>query len=308
MSRIRSQPVQSAADALDSGMARRSCCTYPVRANEANGPDCQRPLRALEFPGFELRDEAYCAATEIPPQPHAWATLCLVLEGGYDVDWLRGRLRCGPASLVFHPPGEVYGARTSDAGSRCMTVSVDPSVLSGAADAIPDFERLQATLRAPPRWLAFQLGRELELGDDLSRTSIESDVITLLAEVSEHAALEARSAPPPWLERVQEQIDDEFRRRHTLESLARTAGVHRVHLAREFRRRFGCTVGTYIRQRRIEFATHRLVASRDSLSAIAFDAGFADQSHFTNTFRKLVGTTPGVFRARLGTRLRIRAR
>src|SRR3546814_13632628 len=90
--------------------------------------------------------------------------------------------------------------------------------------------------------------------------------------------------------------DLEFCRPHSLESLAETAGVHPVHLAREFHRRFGCTVGHYIRQRRIEFACHRLTASRDPLSEIAVEAGFADQSHLTNTFRRLVGMPPGRFR------------
>ncbi len=33
----------------------------------------------------------------------------------------------------------------------------------------------------------------------------------------------------------------------------------------------------------------------------ALDIGFADQSHFTKTFRQLVGITPGDFRARFAT-------
>src|SRR5438034_8794997 len=79
-------------------------------------------------------------------------------------------------------------------------------------------------------------------------------------------------------------------------------------LARAFRWHYGCTVGEYIRQRRVEFACHRLTGPDDRLSVIAFDAGFADQSHLTNTFRRLVGMTPGAFRTRFqspsGTRAR----
>lgn len=57
-------------------------------------------------------------------------------------------------------------------------------------------------------------------------------------------------------------------------------------------------MGHYIRQRRVEFACHRLMASGDPLAEIAFEAGFADQSHLTNTFRRLVGMPPGAFRTR----------
>ncbi|MGH7500687.1 MAG: helix-turn-helix domain-containing protein [Longimicrobiales bacterium] len=258
-------------------------------------------LRTLAAPGFTVSEALYQPAQEIPAQPHAWATLCLTVDGGYEVDWLRKRLRCGPAALVFHPPGQVYGARVSDAGSHCLTVGIDPAALPMAASDPLDLERLSVARRAPPRWLAYQLRLELQLRDDLSIMAVESIVFALLAEVSERPGLEALSPPPQWLERVREQIEDEFRHAHTLDSLARGAGVHRIHVAREFRRRFGCTIGHYIRQRRVEFACHRLTTSEDPLSEIAFDAGFADQSHFTNTFRSLVGTTPGRFRARLRT-------
>ncbi len=262
--------------------------------------DLGRSLRAVHVPGFRLREALYDPARHVPHQPHPWAHLCLTVDGAYQGEWGRTLVRCGPASLVFHPPGQVYGGRISDVGSRCLTVDIDPEVFRSAADAIPALRRLQASRRTSPSWLAFQLRRELELGDDLSSTSVENAVLALLAEVGERPALEARGAPPPWLERVRERIHDEFPRRHTLETLARTAGVHRVHFAREFRRYFGCTVGDYVRQRRVEFACHRLTASRDPLSAIAFDAGFADQSHFTNAFRQFVGLTPGTFRARFG--------
>lgn len=271
-------------------------------SNDLNGLDGTRRLRTLDVPGFRLRERLYDAESVVPTQPHTWAALCLVVEGGYQVDWVGGsRLTCGPASLLFQVPGQLYGARISDAGSHCLEVDIDPAVLLSAADTLPDFDRLNAARRAPPHWLAFQLRREVELSDDLSSASVASIVIALLAELGERPGLEARSAPPPWLKRVEEQIDDEFRRHHTLESLARTAGVHHVHLAREFRRRFGCTVGHYIRQRRVEFACHRLLASEEPLSQIALDGGFADQSHLTNTFRQLVGMTPGDFRASFAT-------
>lgn len=262
------------------------------------GPiDCITPLKTLDAPGFAVREALYCAATTLAAELGQWAGLCLTLEGGYRIEHGRTRLSCGPASLVFQAPGETYHAHVSEAGSHCLTVAIDPSLVRAAAGTL-DFERLNAMRRSPPHWLAFQLRSELELGDDLSSSSLANMVIELLGELGGRPGLEVCDAPQSWLTRVQEQIHDEFRRHHTLESLARTAGVHHVHLARAFRRRFGCTVGHYIRQRRVEFGAHRLTTSQDPLSEIALDAGFADQSHFTNTFRRLVGMSPGVFRTR----------
>lgn len=179
-----------------------------------------RPLRTLDVPGYRLRETLYSPTQEIAAHLHPWATLCLTVAGGYVEDWGVTRVRCDRASFVFHPPGDVYGDRISDAGSRCLTIAVDPAVFSSAADAIPSLARLRASRRAPPNWLAFQLQQELELGDDLSPASVEGTVLALLAEVGERPALEARGTPPPWLERVKEQIHDEFASGPSLESRA----------------------------------------------------------------------------------------
>jgi hypothetical protein len=112
--------------------------------------DRVQPLTTLDVPGFRLRETVYAAAAIVPRQPHTWATLCLAIEGGYQVDWGSSGLRCGPASLVFRPPGQVYGARISDEGSRCLTVEIDPAELMNAADALPDFEHLRGAPHTAP--------------------------------------------------------------------------------------------------------------------------------------------------------------
>jgi AraC-like DNA-binding protein len=86
-----------------------------------------------------------------------------------------------------------------------------------------------------------------------------------------------------------------FRERLSLASLAAASGVHPTHLARAFRKHYGCTVGELQRELRVEYAMQRMSAG-DTPGAVAADAGFADQSHLTRTFRALAGNTPAAFR------------
>jgi len=51
-----------------------------------------------------------------------------------------------------------------------------------------------------------------------------------------------------------------------------------------------------VRKLRVDAACRQLTTSDKPLSEIALSAGFADQSHFTKTFRRLTRTTPGEFR------------
>ncbi len=261
-----------------------------------------RALRTLDVGGIRVCETLYTPEQDIPAHVHPWAGVCLTLDGGYEETYGRTRQCCGPASLVFHPPGEVFSDRISTAGSRCLTVAVDPGVLRIAVAALPALGRLHVTLRSAPTWLVCQLRAEFALHDDLTPAAVESSVFTLLAELARGPGLSLGGSPPAWLERVRERIHDEFDRKQTLDSLAQTAGVHRVHLARAFRQHYGCTVGDYARQRRVEFACHQLTASGQPLSAIALSAGFGDQAHFTNVFRRLVGLPPGAFRSRFARR------
>jgi AraC family transcriptional regulator len=81
-----------------------------------------------------------------------------------------------------------------------------------------------------------------------------------------------------------------------LDSIAEEVGVHPVHLAREFRRAYGCSIGEWVRHLRVEYACQALSSSTLPLATIAATAGFADQSHFTRVFRLLTSVTPSVFR------------
>ena len=61
-------------------------------------------------------------------------------------------------------------------------------------------------------------------------------------------------------------------------------------------RRYGCTVGEYVRRLRIEFACRELSDSEKPLAFIAQNAGFFDQSHFSKTFKLLTGQSPAAYR------------
>ena len=119
----------------------------------------------------------------------------------------------------------------------------------------------------------------------------------------EQALLEGQSVTnssrrsPQWLERVRKILEQRFAEPYKLSEIAAEAGVHPVHLAREFRKHFGTSVGEYLRRVRIEYACRELMDSNVAVTNIAFAAGFADQSHFSRTFKRLCGTTPGRYRA-----------
>jgi AraC family transcriptional regulator len=72
--------------------------------------------------------------------------------------------------------------------------------------------------------------------------------------------------------------------------------VHPGYLASAFRRHFGCTIGEFVRRQRIALACRALTDGDAPLADVAIEAGFADQSHFTRTFKRQLGMTPAAYR------------
>lgn len=82
----------------------------------------------------------------------------------------------------------------------------------------------------------------------------------------------------------------------SVEDLARTAGLESGRFSRLFKRRVGLAPRSYLTQVRFERAKELIRGSDKNLTQIAAEAGFTDQSHMTNVFRRLTGMTPKVFR------------
>jgi AraC family transcriptional regulator len=81
-----------------------------------------------------------------------------------------------------------------------------------------------------------------------------------------------------------------------LDDLAALTGLSCKHFVRAFKQSTGLPPHQYLILQRIEAAKRRLLDARASLADIAARCGFADQSHFTATFRKVVGVPPGAWR------------
>ena len=77
----------------------------------------------------------------------------------------------------------------------------------------------------------------------------------------------------------------------SLEELSAKAGLSPYHLLRVFREQFGLPPHAFQVQLRVNQAK-RLLAQGLPIVEAALEVGFSDQSHFTNTFKTLVGATP----------------
>jgi AraC family transcriptional regulator len=101
---------------------------------------------------------------------------------------------------------------------------------------------------------------------------------------------------PGDLRRVRDFMMDHLAEDIRLDDLAELTGLTAKHFSRAFRQSTGLPPHQYLISQRIEAARRCLVGGGTSLADIALECGFADQSHFAATFRKVVGVPPSTWR------------
>lgn len=253
-----------------------------LRRHQSFG-DCSRELASA---GNVIRDTLLAPQARLPRHRHESPYVCITLDGHYS-ERAHGDTTCSPGSVMTHPAGHEHANRTGAAPVRCVNVEFSPALLED--DALRSlFVRAQHLRLVPSHVALARVRRALDLRD---RTAALSTLAAALEVVC--AGLQPPAAPNTSMQRVVDAIEADLTRTPSLEVLARVAGMHASHLSRSFRKRFGESVGAYLRRRRLEVADAQLMRSDLSLADVAADAGFCDQAHFTRAYARHFGLTPG---------------
>jgi AraC family transcriptional regulator len=274
---------------------RKPRASEPLRPISYGSPS----FRSVEAGGLLVTDAYFPPHSRLPRHVHDRTCVAVPLDGAFDSE-MRGRSHWSPAgTLITEPAGEAHANRFGSTGARIAIVQPDmqrEALLRPCAGLLGAIHH-----RADSRvaLVARQLALEVSASDAAAMLAVEALALELLVVCARAVTPEERGRTPAWLVRIRDRLHDEFRQPHDLASLAREAGVHPAHLTRAFRRRYGRSIGRYLRLIRIEWAAGRLASSDDLLADVAVAAGFSDQSHFTRLFRQQFGCTPARYRQRV---------
>lgn len=291
--------------------AARGACRMGSRAAVHVQPgvspvSSDRRYRVVPGAGIELLAASY-RTQRFVPHAHDYAVLAITERGeaaGMDA---HGGARLGPGAVLLIPPQVVHAAHS---------VGSDPWEYRAFYLAAPRFERLRALLghdgiaaRTVVRHAPELAARLRELHHDLESDTDDRVASAVDAVISDIDPLMAQAYRPDGstprvssaVLRAKAMIDEAPDRRWSLPALARASGASPFHLCRAFGRQVGASPYAYALQRRVASARERLAGPK-TISRVAHELGFADQSHLTRLFLRVFGLTPGEYRAALATR------
>ncbi len=187
-------------------------------------------------------------------------------------------------------------------------IYLEPEFLTQTACELFDNDRIEITPQFKIKDLLIQgiglaLKAELELGCSSNRLYTESMATTLAVHLLRHYSLRqppiqqfAGGLPKYKLQQILDYIDEHLAEDLSLEVMAALVDMSLHYFCRLFKQSTGMSPHKYLTQQRIERAKQLLKLQNAAIADIAIQCGFANQGHFTKSFRQLTGMTPKVYR------------
>jgi AraC family transcriptional regulator len=259
-----------------------------------SGQFCGTQLAKRHTSGLHVVESVFLPNETLPWHTHRWPYFTFVLRGGYTEECHGRSFDIAEGDVVLHGAGEAHADRMHDAECCLLNLEFTQPWLDRIASFGARLDFRVTCNGGEFLQLGKRLHRELWSDERISALCIEGLALELLAHSAQYKAKDATH--PTWLRTAVDYLRAHFTASPSLVDVADAAGVHPVHLAREFRRRQGLTVGEYVRKLRVNFVCDELVGSDQPIVDIALKAGFSDHSHMTRVFRQETGLTPSEFR------------
>ena len=150
--------------------------------------------------------------------------------------------------------------------------------------------------------LGLALKAEIQTGCMSGRMYGESLGAAIAARLARNYAVskpslefKASGLPQAQLKRVIDYMKANLSQDLSILDLATLTNMSKSHFSRSFKQSAGIAPYQYLMQQRVERAKRLLEQQAMSISDIALDCGFANQTHLTKVFRQLTGVTPKAY-------------
>lgn len=223
---------------------------------------------------------------------HENSHVSFVMRGGVSDKRKTRELERLSGELMFFHAGEPHQTIIELFPTKNINLAIEREFLQ---DNLTTETAIESAVDRNPnaKFIMLKIYRELVSEDVFSDCSIK---MLLLNLIHTNPETDAKTARPGWINIVAELTRDKWNESLTLKDLSAAAGVHPITISKHFPKYFSCTFGEYMRRLKIEKSLYFLKVSSFSLTEIAAECGFSDQSHFIRTFKQLTGFLPNNYK------------
>jgi AraC family transcriptional regulator len=216
---------------------------------------------------------------------HVNAHISFVLMGGCSEKKKESYERL-PGKATFYMSGEPHQIINMH-NSTHINLEMDDSFFQHYGISESEFGKI-VNKTPDAKFVMLKVYKELLSNDQFTAVSIHMLLLNFLKSTENCRD----DKIPGWLKTVHSLLNDRWNETLRLEDLSAATGIHPVTISAHFPRYFSCTLGAYMRKLKVEKALALIKSSDASLTDIAYECGFFDQSHFIRTFKQFTGFLP----------------
>lgn len=239
-------------------------------------------------------------------EEHDDVCIAAVTGGSFQYRSTQGSAVLAPGALLLGNHRDAFEcSHEHGVGDRCLSFHFTPAFLEDVIAAVPGARSATFTVpRLPPLDALLPVAAAAEAArDERDEGALEELTLQLIGAVAAALAdTPARDGSPSVRDEKRiaaalRLIERDAQEPISLAGLAGAAAMSPYHFLRTFRAVVGVTPHQYILHTRLHRAAVRLRRTRDGISEIAYAAGFNDLSTFNRRFARIVGMSPGAYRA-----------
>jgi AraC family transcriptional regulator len=214
-----------------------------------------------------------------------------ILEGNKKETFL-----CNSGSLLYHnwqdphynikPKGYTRGFHIELNQSWYDTFHINADIIEGSRNVLNPQLKLAM----------YSVFKETKIEGSSSELNVNSLLLNILGAMTSLEKINNKRKPA-WVAKIREVLHDSSSEKWTLHQLAEILQIHPVHLSRDFPKYFLCNIGEYVRNIKVQRALNLLSLKKYSLTDIAYQCGFSDQSHFLRCFKAVQQIRPSQFKS-----------
>jgi AraC family transcriptional regulator len=243
---------------------------------------------------------------------HDGMCIAIVTSGTFTYRTTQGTAVLAPGAALLGNHGHCFECgHEHGIGDRCLSFRFSPEFVESVVSDLPGARQLVFTLpNLPPLPELIPLVADATASrDGIDAAPFEELALSLVAKVGTALTQMRSSAPakqwaPHPSQRDQRRVTEALRRIEaqcdqplSLQQLAAEVAMSPYHFLRTFRAVAGMAPHQFLLHTRLQRAALRLRCSGDPIATIALEAGFSDLSTFNRRFRRLLGASPGAYRA-----------
>lgn len=260
------------------------------------------------FPNYEFRFRSVSVLSidpflEYPARFHKQVEIGFVTRGevSISIEGKRYQLKEGDLYIVF--PNIVHFTSPSDGAG--VVVIANSEMFPSFFRQLTHFSPQDPILRAKevPEVLEKMFLRTKSLAEDenpLNQGIYAGYISAILGETLLRLDLRERSGDSDLLQQLMMYLLNHYTRDISLEELAKAVGYSKWYISKVIASTFRCNFRTLVNSYRVSMAQSLLLSTENTVSSIAYECGFKNQSSFNRVFLEISGVTPSEFRQQNG--------